>query len=114
LVIFLLIIIFLNVNIQEKFINNKYLKDYESFKNFIIDYSKEKFSNKEKDANDANDATDESYDIKPYIDNKEEHNKEPDKELDKEENNKIEPFKTEVLKLKDLYENIKLEITKLK
>jgi hypothetical protein len=29
-------------------------------------------------------------------------------------NEKIEPFKTEVLKLKDLYENIKLQINKLK
>ena len=30
-----------------------------------------------------------------------------------EEKNNIEPFKTEVTKLKDIYENIKLEIKKL-
>jgi hypothetical protein len=69
LCIFLLIILFLNMDFQEKIINNKYLK------NLGVDYLKESFLNN---------------------------------------NEKIEPFKTEVLKLKDLYENIKLQINKLK
>jgi len=67
LCIFLLVIILMNIDIQEKLINNKYLK------NLSIDYIKESFVNN---------------------------------------NEKIEPFKTEVLKLKDLYENIKLQINK--
>ena len=112
LVIFLLIIIFLNINIKEKF-NNKYLKNYENFKNLIIEYfnddgnkkSKEKFSNN------TTKPIDTSYDFTPCVD--EDKNINIDSVEEKNEN-KIEPFKTEVLKLKDLYENIKLEITKLK
>ena len=121
LVIFLLIIIFINIDIQEKFMNNKYLKNYENFKNLIIEYfndvndkrSKEKFSNNT-DKIDKTDKTyknDTSYDFVPYV--KEDININIDNSEEKYEN-KIEPFKTEVLKLKDLYENIKLEITKLK
>jgi hypothetical protein len=119
LVIFLLIIIFLNINIQEKFIFKKYLKNYENFKKIIIEYfndmetkeSKESFLNNVDKINNINKLNDNSYDFTPFV--KEDININID--LKKENNeNKIEPFKTEVLKLKDLYENIKLEITKLK
>jgi len=120
LVIFLLIIIFLNINIKEKF-NNKYLKNYENFKNLIIEYfsdennkkSKEKFSNNIDKSNDKSHdkLNDKSYDFTPFV--TEDKNININSSEEKNEN-KIEPFKTEVLKLKDLYENIKLEITKLK
>jgi len=107
-VLFLLIIIFLNINIKEKFENNKYLKHYENFKNLIIDYFNDKTSNKKSSKEKF-----ENYDIVPYIIDKDKNdNNNKNQEYKKE--NKIEPFKTEVLKLKDLYENIKLEITKLK
>jgi hypothetical protein len=120
LVIFLLIIIFLNINVQEKFVNNKYLNNYENFKNLITEYfdnytnkkTKEKFSN--------NIDNKKSYDFIPFTENENESNNERlikstnnDIKEEKSEKN-IEPFKTEVLKLKELYENIKLEITKLK
>ena len=120
LVIFLLIIIFLNINIKEKF-NNKYLKNYENFKNLIIEYfndennkkPKEKFSNNIDKTNIDKTNIDKSYDFTPFVN--EDKNKDINIDSLKEKNeNKIEPFKTEVLKLKDLYENIKLEITKLK
>jgi hypothetical protein len=105
LVIILLIIILFNVDIKEKFVNNYFMK-YENFKNLLTEYfkdSNEKFSNK-------------SYDITPFTDNIDTN---IIRNIDENENenknkNKIEPFKTEVLKLKDLYENIKMELTKLK
>lgn len=86
LVILILIFIFFNTDLKEKILNNKYIRDtYESFSN--------------------------EYDIKPYISQEDNVSSEDE---DKEKNiNKIEPFKNEVLKLKDLYDNIKLEIEKL-
>lgn len=98
LAIALLILVFLNVDVKDKIINNKYLVNYESFKNIVIDYynnfKKESFSNKD-------------YDFTPQTPD---NNTEYDIEEKKIE---IEPFKDEVVKLKDLYENIKMEITKL-
>jgi hypothetical protein len=109
-VLFLLVILFLNINIKEKFVNNKYLKQYENFKNLIVDYFNEKFT-KEKFSN--NNKNNNSYDFLPFVTDDNKNNSNNNKEENKEQN-KIEPFKTEVLKLKDLYENIKLEINKLK
>lgn len=113
LVIFLLIIIFLNINIKEKFNNNKYLKNYENFKNLILEYFNDEGNkkSKEKFSNNIDKPIDTSYDFTPCVD--EDKNKNIDSTEEKNEN-KIEPFKTEVLKLKELYDNIKLEITKLK
>lgn len=99
LIILILIFIFLNIE------NNKHLIHYEKFKNIIIEYinnfdkpqtKKEKFLNKETFVN-------------PF----------PEKEIlesniEEKEKQNIEPFKEEVTKLKDLYENIKLEINRLK
>ena len=115
LVIFLLIIIFLNINIQEKFNNNKYLKNYENFKNLITEYFNDISNKKSKEKSKekfSNNTVDKSYDFIPFVN--EDKNININKEEKIENENKIEPFKTEVLKLKDLYENIKLEITKLK
>jgi predicted membrane protein len=100
LAVALLILVFLNVDIKDKISNNKYLSNYESFKNLVIDYynnfKRETFSNSKE------------YDFTPQVPeyNIEENNDE-EKKID------IEPFKDEVVKLKDLYENIKMEITKL-
>ena len=62
---------------------------------------KEKFSNNDE----------EYYDVKPIVDD----NIDKDKTIDQDNKKKtIEPFKEEVIKLKELYENIKTEIKKLK
>jgi peptidoglycan hydrolase CwlO-like protein len=111
LAITILVIICMNIDIKDKILNNKYLTNYETFKNLIIDYHKEMFSNKE------------SFDFEPYTKekNNSEHsehsqNSEINEIQNENETNKknIEPFKTEITKLKDLYENIKLEIKKIK
>jgi hypothetical protein len=108
LAITILVIICMNIDIKDKILNNKYLTNYETFKNLIIDYHKEIFSNKE------------SFDFEPYTkeQNNSEHrqNSEINEIQNENETNKknIEPFKTEITKLKDLYENIKLEIKKIK
>jgi len=108
LVITILVIILMNIDIKDKILNNKYLKNYETFKNLIIDYHKEMFSNKD------------SFDFEPYVKEKNssedsKHDKINENENENENNKKkIEPFKTEITKLKDLYENIKLEIKKIK
>ena len=95
LVVLILIFVFLNIE------NNKYILKFESFKNLMIDYLnnyKETFANDDK-----------KIDFVPY---KIEEDKE--KTDVKKERPSIEPFKEEVTKLKDLYENIKLEIKRLK
>lgn len=89
----LLILLFFNTNLKEKFKNNKII---EIFKEYVI----EKFSN-----------DDLSYDFKPYV--KEETKEDTDNSVKKESKNKTEPFKNDVNNLKELYENIKLEIKKL-
>jgi hypothetical protein len=95
LVILILIFVFLNIE------NNKYILKFESFKNLMIDY----FNNyKETFANDDKKIDFEPYKIEEVI----------EKTDVKKEKAKIEPFKEEVTKLKDLYENIKLEIKRLK
>ena len=136
LVILILLFIFLNIE------NNKYIDKYESFKNLITDYinkfdkstkgnrpnkSNIKLDNverkniKEKFTNDNNI---EDYDFNPFtIENKDnskedKDNSKEDKDNSKEDKHKdtnmtIEPFKEEVTKLKDLYDNIKLEIKRL-
>lgn len=86
--IFILIIILLNVNIQEKIMNNSYFKNNEYFKNF------EYFKNIIKDYLNNNDLNESFSSI-----NKKKEN--------------IEPFNADIIKIKDLYENIKLQFSKL-
>ena len=108
LIIAILIFIFLNIE------NNKYLNfnKLESFKIKALEYYKE-WNIKEKFSNKL------LYEVKPYIhENKNKSNKENITNNTNNINNTnkkktIEPFKEEVTKLKDLYENIKNEIKKL-
>jgi hypothetical protein len=127
LVILILLFIFLNIE------NNKYIDKYESFKNLIIDYinkfdqttklnkmnkSNTKLNNIDTKLNNiekknieekfTNDIKLEDYDFNPVTLENIDILKD-----DKDKNISIEPFKEEVTKLKDLYENIKLEIKKL-
>ena len=136
LVVAILIFIFLNVNVKEKFLNNKYLNNYENFKNLLSEF----FENNNLNFNNIKNSkienfSDKNYDFKPFNKN-EGKNKIQDKlnsdipidisdilketsilndEFNKDinTNKNIEPFKEEVVKLKDLYENIKMEIKKL-
>lgn len=101
LVIALLIVIGMNVDLKNKFSN------YENYKNIIVEYynnfSKEHFSDRD------------DYNVKPYKATEEsKESKESNEISETNKSESIEPFKTEVIKLKDLYENIKLEIKKLK
>ena len=79
-VVLLLILIFLNVDVKDKIANNKFIPDYNGFKNLIL----ESFSNETSEKSNSTN------------------------------NQQIEPFKEKITKIKDLYENIKLEIKKLK
>ena len=105
LAIALLILVFLNVDVKDKILNNKYLVNYEGFKNIVIDYynnfKRETFSNN----NESDQIKD--YDFIPQSIN------ENSDEVENEKKIEVEPFKDEVVKLKDLYENIKMEIKKL-
>ena len=93
----ILILIFFNMDFKEKFLNNKYLSFIKE--NFIeYDLKKNKSSS---------------------LFNKffgKENNKElfsGENNNDNEKSNKIEPFKDNVANIKDLFENIKMEIKKL-
>ena len=106
LAIALLILVFLNVDIKDKISNNKYLGNYESFKNLVMDYynnfKREAFSNNKEETAQLN-----NYDFIPQVVNYNSDESENEKKIE------VEPFKDEVVKLKDLYENIKMEIKKL-
>jgi hypothetical protein len=78
-----------------------------NIKGKIVDYFNtlkekvsEKFSNMDMDM-------DMNYDFKPFIEEEKSTN-------NSNSEKKIQPFKEEVLKIKEMYENIKLEINKLK
>jgi len=102
----LIIFIFFNTDIKKKFENNKYL-DLEQYS----DIAKEYFSNFENDnSNSSKDIPKSSYEVKPY---KEYENKKSDNIIDSSSKKEIEPFKNEVLKLKEMYDMIKMEIKKI-
>ena len=100
LVLAILIFVLLNTNLKNKVINNKYLETFGQYKNFIY----ETFSSDILD----------TYDIKPYKAVVIKDNEEETVKINDNTNiNQTEPFKNEVLKLKDLYDNVKMEIEKL-
>lgn len=136
LVVAILIFIFLNVDIKEKFLNNKYLNNIDNFKNLINEFINSDFLSRNKKIEKFSDQTNKDYDFKPFNKIEEKKNTNSSKinngnsinildilnessklndEFNKDINNSknIEPFKEEVTKLKDLYENIKMEIKKL-
>jgi K+ transporter len=125
LIVAIIIILFFNIDFNQLLKNNKYLHYYEEFKNTIIEYfhSKKELFNNQNDIN-----LNKIFDFTPYTKEKQlsENNKNKLNKLDDtnetnetNETDEIlnkalkEPFKEEVIKLKDLYENIKLEIKKL-
>ena len=109
----IIILIFLNVDIKEKFENNSYLTNFniDNFKKIGLDYyklfnsevKKNKKVSKELFENNNN-----SYDFNPFIEEKININK------DSEEGKpNLEPFKNSISEIKELYNNIKEQINKL-
>ena len=112
----IIILIFLNVNIKEKFENNSYLANFniDNFKKIALDYyklfnsevKKNKKVSKELFQNNNN-----SYDFNPLIEEKININV-GDKDSEQGKPN-LEPFKNTISEIKELYNNIKNEINKL-
>ena len=111
LIIIFLIFIYFNTNLKHKLKNNKIISNFYSgslFETFIENFD--------------DDQTNNNYEIKPYVQEKEESlndDEKEDKNIKKEYkessilNDKKEPFKLNVQEIKELYDNIKLEINKL-
>jgi hypothetical protein len=135
LVVAILIFIFVNVDLKEKFLNNKYLNNIDYFKNLINEFVNNNSLSK-KNIEKFSDQTNKNYDFKPFnkVEEKKKDNsdkinnsipidisdivKESTKLFDElnndiSNNKNIEPFKEQVTNLKELYENIKMEIKKL-
>ncbi len=91
LIVAILILIYFNVDFKERFSNNKYLSKFNEIK--------ESFSNFD-------------FDIDLGTDEKSSKSNCDGKNNDSKKNN-IEPFREEVTKIKDLFENIKMEIKKI-
>ncbi len=89
----ILILIFFNMDFKEKFLNNKYLS-----------FIKENFTNNIDSSNTNNENTLPLFN-KLFSDENLNNN---EKKI-----NKIEPFKDNVTNIKDLFDNIKMEIKKL-
>ena len=115
-----LLFIYMNVDLKEKITKNEYLLSYTKIKKIIQEVFENINTNTYANTH-ANTHANTYANTKESFTNNTVHtdvtNTENTKELntlkkEKIEDN-IEPFKTEVLKLKDLYENIKMEIKKL-
>lgn len=127
LIIIFLVFIYFNTNLKNKIRNNKIISNFYNgslFETFIENFD---------------DGTHDSYEIKPYIEEKNENNQDNEDNKNNEDNKKkedflnnyekedkksnnstlnnnkeiIEPFKLSVEEIKELYNNIKLEINNL-
>ena len=122
LIITIFIFIILNINFKEKFENingiDLYQK-YNNFKQFI--YSRlelplnEQFKNIGSRSHSYKEKSLHDYDIQPYLDEKLNEFNVLEKKSNEDSDLKrfSEPFKNEVVNIKDLFENIKNEIKKL-
>jgi hypothetical protein len=122
LIIIFLIFIYFNTNLKHKLKNNKIISNFYNgslFETFVENFD-----------NGSDNVPDNAYEIEPYIqennnDEKEEvlkNQKENDSDNNSVSSNNstlndkkeiIEPFKLSVKEIKELYDNIKLEINKL-
>ena len=118
LLIIIFFIVFLYTDLKDRIFKSSYLNKYEFFKDvkiIINDYVKSKNINYEFFNNN------DDYDVKPFINKNNKVDEENiinnninDNINDNDENKIVnEPFKSEVIKIKDLYENIKLNIKKI-
>jgi hypothetical protein len=110
LIIAVLIFLYFNIDSKERFLNNKYLlKLKESIENFTTEENTIKYK---KNIN---------IDINNDINNNNIKNKNENKMnmlggeggYDSNNKNNIEPFREDVKKIRDLFENIKMEVKKL-
>ena len=119
LIIIFLIFIYFNTNLKHKLKNNNIISNFYNgslFETFIENFDDDQSNNKNN-----------SYEIKPYIqeNNNDEKNEKEDISIKKESNESfsnttlndtkeiIEPFKLSIEEIRELYDNIKLEINKL-
>ena len=123
LIIIFLIFIYFNTNLKHKLKNNKIISNFYNgslFETFVENFD-----------NGSDNGPDNAYEIEPYIQEKNNNDKKEEvlkneKENDSDNNSAssnnptlndkkeiIEPFKLSVKEIKELYDNIKLEINKL-
>ena len=111
----IIILIFLNVDIKEKFENNSYLTNFniDNFKKIVLDYYKlfnSEVKKNKKISKELFQNNNDSYDFNPFI----EENKNIHLVEDREEAKpNLKPFKNTISEIKELYNNIKDEINKL-
>lgn len=107
LIIIFLIFIYFNTNLKHKLKNNNIISNFYNgslFETFIENFDDDQSNNN-------------NYDIKPYI--QENNNDEKEDITIKKESTLndtkeiIEPFKLSIQEIRELYDNIKLEINKL-
>jgi hypothetical protein len=123
----LIILIFLNVDIKEKFMNNIYLNNLnnlniDNIKNIFNDYlsifnkkiSKELFQNSSDGMTTVNNLLNEVKNVGLNTDGITSINNLLNEDVENVEKKKIEPFKSDVLEIKNLFESIKEEINKFK
>ena len=120
----LIILIFLNVDIKEKFVNNIYLNNLniDNIKNIFNDYlstfnkkiSKELFQNSSDGMTTVNNLLNEVKNVGINNDGIASINNLLNGDVENAEKKKLEPFKSNVLEIKDLFESIKKEINKFK
>jgi hypothetical protein len=112
----IIILIFLNVDIKEKFENNSYLTNFniDNFKKIVLDYYKlfnSEVKKNKKISKELFQNNNDSYDFNPFIEEKKNiHLVDKDRE---EAKSNLEPFKNTISEIKELYNNIKDEINKL-
>ena len=112
----IIILIFLNVDIKEKFENNSYLTNFniDNFKKIVLDYYKlfnSEVKKNKKISKELFQNNNDSYDFNQFIgENKNIHLVDKDRE---EAKPNLEPFKNTISEIKELYNNIKDEINKL-
>ena len=112
----IMILIFLNVDIKEKFENNSYLANFniDNFKKIVLDYYKlfnSEVKKNKKVSKELFQNNNDSYDFKPFIEEKIDINV-GDKDREEAKPN-LEPFKNSISEIKELYDNIKEQINKL-
>ena len=113
----IIILIFLNVDIKEKFENNSYLANFniDNFKKIALDYYKlfnSEVKKNKKVSKELFQNNNDSYDFKPFIEEKKIDINVGDKDREEAKPN-LEPFKNSISEIKELYNNIKEQINKL-
>jgi len=117
----LFLIVLFNIDFKNKLKDTDMLDKYLIYKKYIIDFIKEfketligDEKNIRKNKESFSNMDNESYNVKPWEEKKTENesNEKIEPVIDKKES-EISPFNKEVNEIKELYENIKMEINRL-